>query len=259
MTSLPAGDRPGANAACRTDLEDMRSFSGAPKAPDGVYSAYDGGEYDGSTYDRRAGRGTGMNGSRTITGLTLVAAGGLLVLDWLGVAWASYLVLGLWPLFMLFAGIGLVLVLTEHRALVGSTVVLVLTLLVIAVRLGFVPETAFTVLGPVALLGLGIVILIEQGHRNGLSGPDGRVERPSFESTHVAAGQTEHTPGAVRAPRVVGRPGDGHRVEPAVVHRPERPRPDPDRLDSDGSKPDRPGPDRLAHADSRSAQAIRRR
>jgi hypothetical protein len=99
-------------------------------------------------------------GSRALTGLALVAMGGLLMLASGGPSWASDLIRGAWPLFILAVGFVTVIVVTDRDDVVGKLSVVAGLVILFAARFGIMPEEALRALGPWAFVLAGLAIAL---------------------------------------------------------------------------------------------------
>jgi hypothetical protein len=97
---------------------------------------------------------------RVLTGLALVAMGGLLMLAAGGHTWAIDLVRGAWPLFILAVGFVTVIIVTDRDDVVGKLSVGAGLVILFAARLGIVPEATLRELGPWAFILAGLAIAL---------------------------------------------------------------------------------------------------
>jgi hypothetical protein len=118
--------------------------------------------------------------ARVLTGLALVAMGGLLMLAVGGYSWASDLIRGAWPLFILAVGFVTVFIVTDREDVVGKLSVVAGLVILFAARFGIVPETTLRELGPWAFVLAGLAIALSGVGLNGRPvSPDTR--RPSAD------------------------------------------------------------------------------
>jgi hypothetical protein len=95
-----------------------------------------------------------------LTGLALVAMGGLLMLATAGYDWAVDLVRGAWPLFIVGVGFTTVLIVTDRGDIVGKLSVVAGLLILFAARFGIVPEVTLREIGPWAFVLAGLTIAL---------------------------------------------------------------------------------------------------
>lgn len=97
---------------------------------------------------------------RVLTGLALVAMGGLLMLASEGRYWVVDLVRGAWPLSILAVGTSMVMMATDRDDVVGKLSVGAGLVILFAASLGLIPEATLREVGPWAFVLAGLAVAL---------------------------------------------------------------------------------------------------
>jgi hypothetical protein len=156
---------------------------------------------------------------RVLTGLALVAMGGLLMLTSAGYPWAIDLVRGAWPLFILAVGFVTVIVVTDRDDVVGKLSVVAGLVILFAARFGIVHEATLRELGPWAFILAGLAIALSGVEIHGRPvAPD--THRPSADFSWVELIELWASRDRAPVAGVSARRGGIH--DAAVIARPAR-------------------------------------
>lgn len=126
-----------------------------------------------------------MNTGRAVLGITFVALGGLMLLDRAGVLDAGTIIADWWPVMLLVLA-GLELLARPSRR-IAAAVFAVLGVLLLATTTGLLTASAWALVWPTLVIGLGLWLLVRGGRRSGVDGTSSHDD--DFDVTAVFSGR----------------------------------------------------------------------